>query len=477
MRFKGTLILLVAVLALGSYIYFYEIRGGEKREKAKEAESQFWQMEDKNIQQLELFSPGQKITAVRKSEKEWILTAPRRLDADADELNRIASSASSIKRESIVEQNAADLAKYGLNPAQSGLRIKTKDGKEYALDFGHKNPTGNSAYASIPKQSGVFLIPSHVVNAFDKKVDDLRNHSVLSFEQSEAQFLSIKSSKGTFELIKDSNDRWWFAGMGNRAADSPAVRGILNALAMGKIGEFFNENPEDYLNLALDKPLLEATVTYGKDKAIKRLIIGSEKSKIRKKGASDKGKDSSDKEANAAGASSNTFLAKDASRPDLFFIEKDLVDKLFISPDTIRDKALVSMQRWDVDSINLTNSKGSFAFNKSGGEWFLGQGKKKAKWDAVNGILDIMEKPVKGWVDNPSSPSIYGMDKPGIHIVIRQGSNVLADCSFGKAAKNGIYAQVKGDSSIKIADPEGLAQLDRGESDFAEIPAVGTSKK
>jgi hypothetical protein len=265
--------------------------------------------------------------------------------------------------------------------------------------------------------------------------------------------------------------------MGNRAADSPAVRGILNALSLGKTVEFFNENPDDYSNLDLDKPLIEATVTFGKDKAIKRLIIGLEKSKLKKKGARDKGPDSSDNVADAAGASSNTFLAKDASRPDLFFVEKDLVDKLFISPDAIRDKALVSMQRWDVDSIALTNSKGSFAFNKSGGEWFLDQGKKKAKWDAVNGILDIMEKPVKGWVDNPSSPSIYGMDKPGIHIVIKQGSKVLADCSFGKATKDGVYAQAKGDSSIKIADPEGLAQLDRGESDFAEIPAVGNSKK
>ena len=54
MRFKGTLVLLIAVVALGSYIYFYEIKGGEKREKAKEAESQFWKIEDKDIQQMEL---------------------------------------------------------------------------------------------------------------------------------------------------------------------------------------------------------------------------------------------------------------------------------------------------------------------------------------------------------------------------------------------------------------------------------------
>jgi hypothetical protein len=469
MRFKGTLGLLIAVLALESYVYFYEIKGKEEREKAKAAEKQFWKIESKDIREIGLASSGQQIAAVRKSEKEWILTIPRQLDADADELNRIADSASKVEQEGVVEESAAGLEKFGLSPAQFSLKFKTKDGKEYALNIGNKNPTGNSAYASIPNQNRVFLIPYHSVNSFDKKLDDLRNHTVLSFEQPEAQSLDLRSAKGAFELFKDNSDRWWFKGMNNRAADSPQVRGVLNALSIGKIKEFFNENPEEYLNVNFDKPIIEATVTYGKNKAIKRLIIASEKSKLKKKG--DK---SNDKEQGSV--SDGTYLAKDASRPDLFFVEKDLVDKLLIPPDAIRDKALVPMQRWDIDSIILTNTKGSFAFGKSSGEWFLGD-KKKAKWDAVNGILDAMEKPVKGWVDTPSSPSIYGLDKPGIRIVLKQGGNVIADCSFGKSAKNGIYAQVKGDSSIKIADPEGLAQLDRNESEFAEAPAASAPKK
>ena len=71
MRFKGTLVLLIVCLALGSYLYFYEIKGGEQREKAKEAENQVWKLEGKDIQQIELDLPSQHITAVRKSEKEW----------------------------------------------------------------------------------------------------------------------------------------------------------------------------------------------------------------------------------------------------------------------------------------------------------------------------------------------------------------------------------------------------------------------
>ena len=475
MRFKGTLVLLIIVLALGAYVYFYEIKGGEQRQKAKEAEDQVWKIEDKNIQQIDLVSVDQHITAVHKGAAEWAITAPKQLDADSDEINRIASTASNIRRESVVEQNAGDLSRFGLNPAKLSLKLRMKDGKEYAIDFGNNNPTGSASYAALPRQKSVMLIPSNFIEAFNKKLDDLRNRSVLSFQQPEAQSLSIKSPKGDVEVVKDSNDRWWFNGTEKRAADSPEIRAILNALSMGKIKEFLDD-PEKYANLDFKKPFIDVTLTYGKDKAIKHLVIGIEKSKLNEKAPKNASKQVKGSEV-AEKSTSEIYLAKDDSRPDLFFVDKDLIDKLLKAPNDVRDKALTSMPRWDVDSVTLSNTKGTLGFVKSNGEWFLGAGKKKVKWDAINGILDAMEKPVKEWIDKASSLQNYGLDKPKIHIVLKQGANILAECSFGNAAKNGIYAQVRGDSSVKVADPEGLGLLDGSESDFVESPPAKPAKK
>jgi hypothetical protein len=465
MRFKGTLILLLVCLALGGYLYFYEIKGGEKREKAKQAENQIWKLDDKNIQEIDLASANQHITAVRKDDKEWVLTAPQQWDADSDELNRLAGSASNLRREEVLDLENADLSKFGLSPAQSSLKLKTKDGKEYAIDFGNSNPGGTFVYARLSNQKSIFMVGSATATAFNKKVEDLRNHSVLSFDQPEAQTLNLKSPKGNLELTKDATDRWWLAGTEKRAADSPEIRGILNTLSMAKIKEFVNDNIGDYINTGLDRPFIDVSITYGKNKAIKHLIIGSEKSKLLKKG----------KQENKAPAQSSPemYLAKDESRPDLFFVEKDFVNKLLKSPNDVRDKALAAFQRWEIDSITLTNTKGSFSLTKSGGDWLLSSTKKKAKWDAVNGILDAMEKPVKEWIDKPAPLAVYGLDKPLIQIVLKQGGNVLVDCSLGKVAKNdGIYAQVKGDSSVKVADPDGIGVLDKAEADFVEAPAA-----
>jgi len=112
MRFKGTLILLVTCLALGLFLYFYEVKGGEERGKAKEAEKKIWKLEEKEIRRIEFIYPEQHIAAERRGESEWFLTEPRLLAADSEELDRLARYAAEIERESVVEQNAAELKKF-----------------------------------------------------------------------------------------------------------------------------------------------------------------------------------------------------------------------------------------------------------------------------------------------------------------------------------------------------------------------------
>ncbi len=473
MHFRGTLALLIICAGLGGYLYFYEYKGGEKREKAKQEENRLWKVDGSSIQQIDLISPTEHITAVRSGDKDWRITAPRALEADSDELGRIASSAADMSRESVLETNAADLSKFGLKPAQTGLEFKTKEGKEYKIDFGGKNPTGNSNYAAIPGKNQVLLVASYVAGTFDKKLDDLRNHSILPFDQSEAQSLELQSSKGHVQLVKE-NDRWWIQGKDKWAADSSAVSGILSSLSSGRLKEFFDQNPEDYPNLGFDKPTVDVRLVLGKNRAIKHLIIGNEKAKLLKKGEKPKAqpaqKADKDKKESTATSPPELYLAKDESRADLFFVEKDLVDKLLKTPSDFRDKALASFQRWDIDSITLTNSKGTFNFSKSSGDWLLGAEKKKTKWEAVNGILDALEKPVKEFIDAPAALSTYGLEKPVAEVVLKQGGAVRVDCILGKETKDGVYAQVKGESSVKVADKESLEKLNKAESDFVEPP-------
>jgi hypothetical protein len=469
-RFKGTLILLIICLGLGAYLYFYEIKGGEQREKAKQAESQVWKLDSSAVRQMEVSAAGQHITLVRNSDKDWAITEPRPLQADSDEANRLAGAASDIRRESVLEEKAADLARFGLDPPKSSLKVTTKDGKNYEINFGNTNPTGGLNYAMVRGRNQLLLVNSSVAGAFDKKLDDLRNHTILSFDRAEVQNISIKSSKGDISLEKDGNDQWWLTGKDRVAADSPAVRGILNSLSMGRIKEFYNEPADAHSKPPLDHPNAELSLVIGKNRAMKHLIIGAEKP--------------APAEAKAQKpASEKLYLAKDESRSDLFYVDKELVDKLTLSRSDLREKALAVFQRWDIDSINLTNEKGSFKLTKSNGEWFIGDAKKKVKYEAVNAIFDSLEKKTVELIENPDALSKYGLYKPVIHVVLMQGSNVVADCSLGKPTTKGLFALVKGDPAVKIADPETWDKVNVGEPDLVEPtpppqpkPAPGAKK-
>ncbi len=471
MRFKGTLILFLVCIGVGCFIYFYEIRGSEEREKAKEAENRFWMIESGDIQRIELSPPEGKIVAARKSQEEWAIESPpRTLEADSEELNRLAERAAEIKYQSVLEESVTDPAKFGLSPAISGFKIQTKDETEYEVFFGNKNPSGNSAYARASGRNEIFLVPSSASDTFDKKLDDLRNRSILRFEQSEVQTLTIKNQKGDIHLLKDEDDRWWIEGKNRIAADSPGIRGILNALSMGTIPEFFDEDPGDYTNATLDKPAIDVTLTIGKDKALKNLRIGSTKTGLRKKGTGVKPKDS------GPASQETIYLAEDASRPELFFVKQDLVEKLDQSANDLRDKALASFQRWDVDSILLENSNGHFTFTKENGEWFFGDDKKKADFDAVTGILDALGSDTLELIDNPSALPTYGLDKPTVRVILKQQGKVVVECSMGISTEKGVYARTQGDPAVKVVESESYEKLIKSDEDFVESPETNESQ-
>ncbi len=477
MRFQGTLVLFALCLGLGAFLYFYEYRGGAEREKAKEEENRLWNVDAGDIRQLELTSAGETLTLDRVDDKGWIISAPRRLSADGDEADRIASAAAGIRREATVEAEASDLSRYGLEPPEQVLRFATQDGKRHAIRFGGKNPAGSSTYAVLEEGKEVFLVGGHVAGGFAKKLDDFRNRAVLNFDQYDTHMLEIRSAKGTLKLAKEG-DRWWLEGDQRHAAETSQVASMLGALANGRVEEFFEENPAAYPDLGFAAPLLQVKLAVGKDRAFKQLAVGLEKTKLqRPAGRPAQGQPGKETEGTAE-AGREVFLARDASREELFFVSRELVDQLSKTVEELRDKSLALFQRWEIDEVVLSNSTGTVKFAKSetGADWLVGEQRKKARWDAVSGILDLLQKPVLRFIDRPEEPAAYGLEKPAARVVLKKAGVVQADLSLGRRTGEGVYARLEGERTVRVAAAEVLEGLSRGEAEFLE-PEAETEKK
>src|SRR5438105_9648910 len=114
MKFKGTAILFLLFGLLGAYVYFFEVRGQEQRQKQEEAKKKAFQVDEKDISEISLIYPDRTITGVKKGEKQWEITSPPGIQADPDEWQTLASNIPRIEREDTVAQNAQDLTAFGL---------------------------------------------------------------------------------------------------------------------------------------------------------------------------------------------------------------------------------------------------------------------------------------------------------------------------------------------------------------------------
>jgi len=170
MKFKGTTVLLVLFIALGAYVYFAEYRGREAREQKAEAAKKAIQVEPKDITQLTLTYQGMTVTAERKGEKAWVLTAPETVDADSEQLETLASDIARVEREGVVTADAADLKTFGLEPPTNTVLFKTADGKQSELHFGAENPKNRRREIDVATRRFVAPTAAEIRPARDQRV-------------------------------------------------------------------------------------------------------------------------------------------------------------------------------------------------------------------------------------------------------------------------------------------------------------------
>src|SRR5215471_16188798 len=140
MKFKGTAVLFLLFIGLGTYVYFTEYRGQEERQKQEAAKKKAFQVEDKDITEISLVYPDRTISGVKKGEKQWQMTSPAGVEADSDEWQMLASDIPRIEREDSAVQNVQDLEPFGLKNPRVTVTAKTKDGKTIEILFGNDNP-------------------------------------------------------------------------------------------------------------------------------------------------------------------------------------------------------------------------------------------------------------------------------------------------------------------------------------------------
>jgi Domain of unknown function (DUF4340) len=451
MRFKSTAILFLLFVAIGGYVYFTEYRGQEQRQKQEEAKKKAFQVEDKDITEISLVYPDRTISAVKKSDKQWEMTSPAGLEADSDEWQLLASNIPRIEREDTVAQNTQDLAPFGLKEPAVTVSAKTKDGKTLGIVFGADNPKKTFTYAKFANSNDVFLTASNWAKTFTKNASDLRNKKVLEFEPDDIDGVKIAAGSNELEAQK-AGDNWQLKKPIDTKADSGEISTFVSSIRFARATSFADP-AVDAKAAGLEPPAITVTLHDGKAKTDRVLQIG-------KTSEADK------------------YYARDASRPTIFIIDKDIPEKAKRPLFEWRDKTLTKIDRDKMDKIEIVQGSNTIAMQKSGSDWKLPDNR-KLQWDKISGMLNTLDfEKAKDIIDTPKSLAMYGLDKPRLEVVLRQGSNELVRIAFGADSKTpeGIYLKTSDSPSVKVASKDVFDKFNVKADDLIETPTPEAKK-
>ena len=447
MRFKSTLILLLVFLGLGSYVYFSEYRGQEARQKKEESKKKAFQIDDKNVTEINLTYQDHTINGVRKGEHQWEITNPPGVEADSEEWDRLASNLAATEKDQTVTSEKPELAQYGLDKPVSAVTAKMKDGKTIGVQYGIENPKKTFTYAKLTDSPEVFLSSSTYAKLFQKTLTDLRNKKVLGdFATDDVDSIQITQDKGNELTLQKSGTDWVIKKPVETNADPSEATTFLSSMNFAKAADFADASI-DAKAAGLEPPAIRITLHDAKAKADRTLLIGKTKE-------------------------TDKYYAKDAARAPIFVIDKELPEKVKRPLFDWRDKSVAKVDPEKTDEIEIVRGTEKLSFKKSGSDWKLADGR-KLQWEKVSALLNAIDfEKAKQIIDAPKGLSMYGLDKPKLELTLRQSGKDSFGLKFGGASKDpdGKYIKTTVSPAVLVVSNDLYDKLDVKVDEMVEAP-------
>lgn len=444
MKFRNTLLLLLITAAVGAYVYFYEVKGGEEREKEKEAAGKLLAIQKDSVSAITIQPDG---IALRKVGATWELTAPVQFQADEGTVNSLLYSLESAQRDQKeITTSRSEYAGFGLDPARTELIVRHEKGKQDTIYLGDNNVTSTMLYARVNNDPEVVLTSNSLSNNAKKALMDWRNKDLLNFDNNAANRLLLKTPKARFELKKEDG-KWQMLAPIKASADESKISSILSRVRYGRIVEFTAEQLDDAKTYGLDQPSYEFTVFFGANDAQKAVSFG------KKDGAN--------------------YYARDPARPQVFKVDTSLVKDLNVTVMDLRNKKLAEFESWNADyvELNYADTLKIVCEKDSSNNWQIkAPGQQKAKsWEISNIAGGVSGLQATAFVDDEAGDlKKYGLDKPRLVVSIKQKGNEVANVLIGKEKGDRVYAKAADKPVVVEVKKEDVDKLFRKVADLAE---------
>ncbi|MEW6752298.1 MAG: DUF4340 domain-containing protein [Candidatus Latescibacterota bacterium] len=463
MRLKTNLVLGAVFLALLAFVYFHEIRGGEKRKEEAERAKELLAFDEAEVQKL-VIDRGDTVVALERGDAGWALTGPVEDEADQAAVDRYLRNVKETERERVVRDSAAVAgnpgltSEYGLDDPRLRVALRTGEGWLDTLVFGSDTPTETYTYVQERGANPeILLVRAWRFDNLNKGAFDLRDRRVLPFTKDQVVEVRLSRQDTQIVLAKDGG-HWRLRQPVQGAADDDAVDGLLNRLQSAQAESFVAERTGagDLARFGMDSATVDLTLLVGQDRAEKRLRVGRQTE------------------------TPDQFYAQDLSAPQVFAVDSSLVGQLRKSVAALRDRTPVTVETQDVKRLEMERQGVLLAAEKdTSGTWRIVQpeAREARSWKLDQTLTDLTRLEAQEYVLGPAPSGRYGLDPPRLLIRLSGEAGPLATVRLGTDTQGQAYLKVGEDPQIYRVDQGSLEDLDVGLEELAQpVPAAPSAQ-
>jgi len=437
MRYKSTLLLLIAVAVAGIVAYSLS-KEPTSEELQKLRKRLLADMNASNIETLIIEGGEQRFVCERQADADvgWRLTEPIEVRADRWEVEGILDKlelAEKVASTFPEGGKALDLARYGLaEPVRKiTLREEQPGGRTWTVLVGKEAGVADAVYMAVRGEDAVYAVKKDVADRADVTLTDLRTKklatriSTLDMKKVTVSAAELDGEPGFEVVCERAEDRWELKRPVHDLADEGAVKGVANKLYDHHIGadEFVVDDPTKAAEYGLADPALTVIVEGQQETqtfVLSRHVDGEE---VR-------------------------YYAMHKGEVPIVEVPETLFNDLRKDADDLRERSLGDFTVADVAQLSIAGPAGELVLMKQDDAWQIAGDTPVA---ADDGVMDdvlrgLKEAEVDEFVaDEPEDLADFGLSEGARTQVVATDSDgkTLAEVFLGSADELGerLYAQ------------------------------------
>ncbi|MBI5747602.1 MAG: DUF4340 domain-containing protein [Nitrospinae bacterium] len=229
------------------------------------------------VDKVEILKDNKKIKCELPMEGKWNIISPIKGRADMIKIIEIVSKFKDSEIKEFIDEEPKDLKAYGLYPVKTKLSIwlSGDESPTETVFIGDRDKKKRGYFAKLEKKDNVFLIEENMVDLLPVDAEELRERSILFFEEEKVNKIEIKYPDREIVVAKTPEFEWKTLKPRESEFDFNIVKEFLKNIREFKIKEFVSEGHEGLKTYGLDRPAIKLLIWEEGNKTPHELNIGS----------------------------------------------------------------------------------------------------------------------------------------------------------------------------------------------------------